>query len=441
MSPSAAKILLVEDSPSDAALLQESLAEVETGRFDVTRAETWAEAADCLARAEFDVLLLDLSLPDSVGRETFVRARNAAAHLPIVVLTSIADETIALDAMRHGIQDYLVKGQADGRQTARAIRYAMERGRIEKALQETQAALREANEQLERRVAARTAQLKEVIINLEDFSHSVIHDLRAPLRAVRAFAQFLGEECGADASPAAQDYVQRIITAAARMDKLIVDVLHYSRTSRGEMSLAPIDVSRLLRGILETYPAFGSPHVKIRIEEPLPRVLGNEAVLTQCFANLLDNALKFVAPGSSPRVRVWAEELPGRRDPTQPATEPAARVPAPGLAGDPHRSTPPDAQPPGASSRAVSPRVRLWFEDNGIGIPKEAQPLIFNLFQRLDNRYEGTGVGLAIVRKAVEKMGGQVGVESEPGQGSRFWLELRMANPPGKPARARLRPC
>ena len=146
------KILLVEDSPSDAALLQESLTQSGLEQFEFTLAECWAEAAKKMRRGQFDVMLLDLSLPDSTGRGTFLQARAAAPHLPIVVLTGVEDEVVSLDAVRHGIQDYLVKGQADGRQTARAIRYAIERKLLEEALQKIQA-------ELEKRVEERTAEL------------------------------------------------------------------------------------------------------------------------------------------------------------------------------------------------------------------------------------------------------------------------------------------
>jgi signal transduction histidine kinase len=126
-------------------------------------------------------------------------------------------------------------------------------------------------------------------------------------------------------------------------------------------------------------------------------MLGNEAALTQCFSNLLGNALKFVAPGTRPQVRVWAERVGGPKAETQ------------------------DSQP------AIPSTVRLSFADNGIGIPKDAHERIFKMFQRLDKSYDGTGVGLTVVRKAVEKMGGKVGLESEPGRGSRFWIELKTA--------------
>jgi PAS domain S-box-containing protein len=134
MNTAAVRILLVEDSPSDAALLQESLRDSGYGRFEFTHVESLAEGLDCLRRHSFDVLLLDLSLPDSTGPDTFLRARNTAPQVPIVVLTGLEDETVGLEAVRHGIQDYLVKGQSSGRHIARSIRYAIERKQTEEAL-------------------------------------------------------------------------------------------------------------------------------------------------------------------------------------------------------------------------------------------------------------------------------------------------------------------
>jgi signal transduction histidine kinase len=143
-----------------------------------------------------------------------------------------------------------------------------------------------------------------------------------------------------------------------------------------------VDLSRLLHGLIESYPNLHPDTAEIRLEEPLPVVLGSESLLTQCFSNLLGNAVKFVAPGARPHVRVRAEPI---RDQS----------------------------------------VRIWVEDNGVGIPDGARHRLFGMFQRFNTDYEGTGIGLAIVRKVTEQMGGSVGVESELGKGSRFWVQLR----------------
>lgn len=153
-----------------------------------------------------------------------------------------------------------------------------------------------------------------------------------------------------------------------------------------ELPLIAVDPGALLRGVVEADPAFQFPRMSIEVAGRLPRVLANPAGLTQCFSSLLDDAAKFAKPGAIPRVRVRAQ--------------------------------------------ARGELVRLWIEDQGIGIPREHHERVFRMFERLHARAEGTGIGLALVRKVVERMGGRVGLESEEGSGSRFWIELRRA-PPG----------
>ena len=258
-----------------------------------------------------------------------------------------------------------------------------DRKRTEAALHDAHAQLANRALNLEKLVGERTAKLRETISELESFSYSITHDMRAPLRAMQSFAAMLAEECS-QLSAQGHDYTRRIVASAGRMDQLITDVLNYSRVAHADLPLKTVDTARLLREILESYPSFQPPQAVISLEEKLPPVLGNEAALTQCISNLLGNAVKFVSAGTQPTVRIFF-----RQD-------------------DSH--------------------VHLSFQDNGIGIEPDAQKRIFQLFQRQERKYEGTGLGLAIVKKGVERMGGSVTLTSEPGQGSTFCLHLRRAD-------------
>jgi PAS domain S-box-containing protein len=266
-----------------------------------------------------------------------------------------------------------------------------ERKRAEEALREAQAKLQAHATDLEETVARRTASLHETIGDLEHFSYAIVHDLRAPLRALQGFATLIEEDCGDCNRGLSREYFRRIKIAAGRMDRLIADSLSYSEAMSRELTLKPIDLVMLLRGLAETYPNLLPDKADIQLPTCIPSVLGNEAALTQCFANLLGNAVKYAKPGTRPQVRVWAE-----------------------LRSAPH-------------GEPLNPVVRVWVEDNGIGIPKAFQHRLFGMFQRASNEQEGTGIGLAIVRKVVDRMGGKVGLESEEGQGSRFWVELPRA--------------
>jgi PAS domain S-box-containing protein len=265
-----------------------------------------------------------------------------------------------------------------------------ERKRIERELQEAREQLVRANTSLEQTVRVRTAELRKTIEDLHQFSYAMMHDMRAPLRAMHSFATLMENECTAAKVTHGVEYLTRIKSAAGRLDNLVRDALNYSRVLQERLPLVPVDLGQLLQGIIESYPDLQPAVADISIEGPLPVVLGSEAALTQCFSNLLDNAVKFVAPGIRPRIRVWAS--PGAY-----------------------------AQEPQGSW------VRIVVQDNGIGIAPENQAHIFEMFQRLNQGFEGTGIGLAIVRKALERLGGRVGVESVLGEGSKFWMELRRA--------------
>ncbi len=287
-----------------------------------------------------------------------------------------------------------------------------ERKQVEQALRLARDELARANADLERKVQERTAKLRASVEELEHFSYSITHDMRAPLRAIQNFAYFLEQECAGCVRRESMEYFERIKAAASRMDNLIQDALDYSKVVREEMRLQPVDLGILLRGLVDSYPNLHPPEARIEIGFEHLQVWGNEAGLTQCFSNLLGNGVKFVRRGAAPRVRVWAEQRP------EEVEDNGHQQADPRLAHEDH-----------VEGLKPGPWVRIWVEDNGIGIPRAAQERIFAMFQRLhtDREYPGTGIGLAIVRKVVQRMGGQVGVESEEGVGSRFWVELRGA--------------
>jgi PAS domain S-box-containing protein len=244
--------------------------------------------------------------------------------------------------------------------------------------------IRKLNSELEHRVRERTSSLEEALAELEAFSYTVAHDLRAPLRSIHTFGQMLLEDHSAQLDEPGKKYLSQMIEGGARMDALTSDLLTYSRVSRQEAALAPLNLESVVERVLEELKTeLHERKARVEIEHPLGDILANDLLVGQAMTNLISNAAKFVAPGVEPRIRIRSE-----------------------MKGN---------------------SVRLWVEDNGIGIEPEYQGKLFKVFERIHSRetYPGTGIGLAIVRRALERMGGRWGVESAPGEGSKFWIEMR----------------
>ena len=237
---------------------------------------------------------------------------------------------------------------------------------------------------LEEKVHNRTAELQATNAQLEELVYSIAHDLRAPLRAMQGFSKLLVEQYGPVLEGDGKEYADRVTLAAERMDAMTLDLLAYGRMARSEISLTAVSIKRVWEmAAAQCEKLIEETGAKVEVVEPLPIVLGEEPILTQVFANLLNNALKFVRAGEKPEVRVRSD--------------------------------------------SSNPKARIWVEDKGIGIPAQDHERVFRVFERLDGaKFSGTGIGLSIVRKGVERMGGRVGVESSV-KGSKFWIELPIA--------------
>jgi len=226
-------------------------------------------------------------------------------------------------------------------------------------------------------------ELTDINDELEAFSYSISHDLRAPLRSMQGFADALLDDQFDRLDSTGKEYAQRVVNSAKYMDALLNDLLDYSRLSREELTREPVDLQKEIAELITQLDSdIKRKHARVELELASATVSAHPVTLRQVLANLVGNALKFVHPDRPPVVRIRSE-------------------------------------PRGKS-------VRIWVEDNGIGIATEHCERIFRLFERLHTpqAYPGTGIGLALVRKGAERMGGGVGVESEPDRGSRFWVEL-----------------
>ncbi len=243
---------------------------------------------------------------------------------------------------------------------------------------------------LEQRVKDAIAGLEERTDQVLSFSYTVSHDLRAPLRALRGYADTLLDDFAPQLGPVGAGYCRRIAEAATRMDRLTHDLLAYGRLLHADLGHAPVRLAEALQTALaEVEPLFRENGVRYQqlLPADLPEVSAHRSTLEHVLINLLQNAAKFSDPSREPEITVDA--------------------------------------------RVEDGALRVTVRDNGIGIAPEHQSRIFEVFERLQTqtRYEGTGIGLAMVRRSMERMGGRFGVDSEPGVGSRFWIELPIAAP------------
>ncbi len=363
-----AHVLLIEDNPGDADLVRLRLVEGNSD-VDVCCVDRLSAGLDSITEAEPAVVLLDLNLPDSRGAETFRRVLNKAPGVPVVVLSGQDDEELAAKAVHQGVQDYLVKGNFDARQLARAMRYAVERQALLTSLD-----------------MSRQQQLQ---FKNEFLSH-VSHELRTPLTCIHQFVTILLDGLAGKVSPEQREHLGTVLRSVNQLRAMIGDLLEATRAESGKISIAPrcIVIGDVIRQAVAMLGATAHEKrigLEMGVDTRVPLVHADPDRVLQMLVNLIENAIKFTPPDGSVMVK-------------------ACLV---------------DADPD---------FVYLSVADTGRGISPEAKALIFErLYQdpnSVDDSRKGLGLGLYITKEMVRLHGGRIWVESQPGHGSVFSLTL-----------------
>lgn len=370
-------VLLIEDSRAEARLLQEMLAAQQAPKsrpfhlLHVTRLET---ALERIRQNAFDVVLLDLSLPDSQGLATLKTLINRAPTLPVVVLTNTNDDELALEAVRQGAQDYLVKRQVSTSVLVRSLCYAIERKQVAEAL-------RTLNQALEIRVQERTAELlkaKELNQFQTEFVSMLSHDFRNPLNAILLSTGLLQTGESRLSSEKKLTHFQLIRSAINDMAQLLDEVLLIGQADAGKLQChrVPLDLQEFCRKlIVDLQERAGEQYqITFNFQEDVGRGAWDENLLRHILWNLLANAIKYSPEGGAIRLDL----------------------------------------------RAAGTSVVFQVHDQGIGIPLQDQEQLFQPFHRGRNTgaIAGTGLGLAIVKRCVETYGGEIAVTSQVGKGT-----------------------
>ncbi|MDZ7955308.1 MAG: hybrid sensor histidine kinase/response regulator [Nostoc sp. DedQUE12b] len=375
------KILLIEDNLASARLLQEFLTQAQSQEFTLVHVMRLGEALQELSQCNYDVILLDLTLPDSQGLSSLPPLIDQAPSTPIVVLTNTNDEELAIEAVRQGAQDYLVKRQVNVDVLVRSLRYAIERKQVLESL-------RTVNETLQTRVEERTAELvkaNELNQFKSEFVSMLSHDIRNPLNTILLAAGLLQNQDERLTKEKKQNHLKMIRSAIKNMAKLLDEVTFIGKADSGNMGFEVIclDLEAFCRQMVDEVRLIANDKQLTLVFASfgqLDDALWDESLLRHILGNLLSNAIKYSLPGGIVRFELIGQE------------------------------------------KAVIFRVQDW----GIGIPQENQKRLFQPFRRADNvgNIPGTGLGLAIAKKCVDAHGGEIVVNSQVGVGTTFTVTL-----------------
>jgi signal transduction histidine kinase len=361
------RLLIVDDEAAQLKALCETL---EIEGYITTGYSSARQALASLREGEMDMLLTDLMMPEMDGISLLNAARQIDGNLAGVVMTGHGTVDTAVKAMQDGALDYILK----------PFKLTNVLSVISRALDVRR--LRLENAAMLDRERGYIAELEQANQDLESFSCSVSHDLRAPLRAITGFCDLYLADYGQGIPAAGREMLDRVVTGAARMDQLIEDLLKFCRFSRQAMTKRTVDLDRIVQKVVEDLRQKESGRaVELHIGN-LPGCEGDPSLLEQVFTNLLSNAFKFTRDRTPAIIEVGSCEMGGE--------------------------------------------VVLFVRDNGAGFSMQYADKLFGVFQRLHSasEFEGTGVGLSIVQRVIQRHGGRIWAQSEPGQGATFWFTL-----------------
>ncbi|HEX3729768.1 MAG TPA: response regulator [Opitutaceae bacterium] len=370
MAEAPARLLIVDDEEPHLQALCRTLRDQ---GFDTTGFVSGREALAALREDRFDLLLTDLMMPEMDGITLLKSALEADPQLTGIIMTGAGSIATAVEAMKVGALDYILKPCK-----VSSLLPVLSRGLMVRRL-------RAENAELARRVQERTAELETANRELEAFSYSVSHDLRAPLRHIDGFAHLLLTGHAPALAPEAQRLLNQVIASSRRMGQLIDDLLRLSKSSRQPLSLQPLPLAPLVEEVLaELRRDAGERRIEVRLG-PLPDCVGDRALLRQVFVNLLSNAFKFTRQREVAVIEV--------------------------------------------DSRTEGSEIVCRIKDNGAGFDPRYAERLFGVFQRLHRaeHFEGTGVGLSIVQRIIHRHGGRIWAEAAIDAGAVFHFTLPAA--------------
>lgn len=377
------KVLLVEDDEDDYILIRDLLSEVREQKFQLDWVATFEDARQTIQQQQHDVYLVDYRLGEHDGLELLKTIDRDIS--PVIILSGQGDRELDIAALRSGATDYLDKTDLHSSLLEHYIRASIERDRALKDLQQS--------EQKYRQLFERENQLRQELsrsnAELQDFAYIASHDLQEPLRAISGYTKLLQVEYAERLDSTAREYMNLAIDGTNRMRGLIEDLLTYSQVNSHEENFTMVDCDRTMGEVMSNLQtSIEESHAQIEYRD-LPSVMADRTQIVQLFQNLLSNALKFRRQNVPPQISIEAK-----------------------LIADEH-----------------------WlfsFADNGIGIKAEYYDRIFKIFKRLhtSREYAGTGVGLALCRKIVERHGGKIWIQSKLEEGSTFFFTLSVRPSP-----------